>query len=189
MSFPRAALHLGGLWALAFAQPLFDLLGRNAQFFVARGSTTGDILLLAFGYALLPPLVGAALVWALGKIRPALGWAAMLALVALIVAGLLLPPSGDLVGGTFVAIPLALALGAGAAFLYARAAGVRSFVTVLSPAPLIVLLLFLVVSPVRGLLFPSEAGGSVAGPSRSSVPIVHVVLDELPQSTLANARG
>ncbi len=189
MSFPRAALHLGGLWALAFAQPLFDLLGRNAQFFVARGSTTGDILLLAFGYALVPPLVGAALVWGLGKIRPALGWAAMLALVALIVAGLLLPPLGDLAGGTFAAIPLALALGAGAAFLYARAAGVRSFVTVLSPAPLIVLLLFLVVSPVRGLLFPSEAGGSVAGPTRSSVPIVHVVLDELPQSTLANARG
>ena len=40
VGFRRAALHLGGLWALAFAQPLFDLLGRNAQFFVARGSTT-----------------------------------------------------------------------------------------------------------------------------------------------------
>ena len=65
----------------------------------------------------------------------------------------------------------------------------RSFVTVLSPAPLIVLLLFLVVSPVRGLLFPSAAGGAVAGPSRSAVPIVHVVLDELPQATLADADG
>ena len=58
IGFPRAALHLGGLWALAFAQPLLDLLGRNAEFFVARGSTTGDILLLAFGYVLLPPLIG-----------------------------------------------------------------------------------------------------------------------------------
>jgi hypothetical protein len=189
VSFLRAALHLGGLWALAFAQPLFDLLGRNAQFFVARGSTAGDILLLAFGYALVPPLVGAALVWGLGKIRPALGWAAMLVLVALVVAALLLPPAGDLAGGTFAAIPLALAIGAGAAFLYARAAGVRSFVTVLSPAPLIVLLLFLVVSPVRGLLFPSDAGGAVAGAARSATPIVHIVLDELPTSTLANAAG
>ena len=61
IGFRRAALHLGGLWALAFAQPLFDLLGRNAQFFVARGSTAGDILLLAFAYALAPPLVGAGL--------------------------------------------------------------------------------------------------------------------------------
>jgi Sulfatase len=189
VSFARAALHLGGLWALAFAQPLFDLLGRNAEFFVARGSTTGDILLLAFGYALVPPLAGAALVWGLGRIRPALGWGAMLVLVALIAAGLVLPPAGDALGGSPLALLVALALGAGAAALYARAAPVRTFATVLSPAPLIVLLLFLVVSPVRGLLFPSDAGGAVAGPARSATPIVHVVLDELPQSTLANARG
>jgi len=112
VSFARAALHLGGLWALAFAQPLFDLLGRNAQFFIARGSTAGDILLLAFGYALVPPLAGAAVVWGLGRVRPALGRAAMLVLVALIVAALLLPPAGDLAGGSWIAIPLALALGA-----------------------------------------------------------------------------
>jgi len=73
IGFRRAALHLGGLWALAFAQPLFELLGRNAQFFIARGSTAGDILLLAFGYALVPPLAGAAVVWGLGRVRPALG--------------------------------------------------------------------------------------------------------------------
>jgi Sulfatase len=189
VSFARAALHLGGLWALAFAQPLFDLLGRNAQFFVARGSTAGDILLLAFGYALVPPLAGALLVWALGRIRPELGWWAMLVLVALIVAGLLLPPAGDVLAGSAVAVPVALALGAGVAALYARFAGVRSFATVLSVAPLVVLLLFLLVSPVRGLLFPAEAGGAVAGPARSTTPIVHVVLDELPQSTLATAGG
>ena len=113
----------------------------------------------------------------------------MLVLVALIVAGFALPPAGDAVGGSALAIPLALLVGAGAAALYARVSGVRSFVTVLSAAPLVVLLLFLVVSPVRGLLFPSEAGGAVAGPSRSAVPIVLVVLDELPQSTLADAEG
>jgi hypothetical protein len=184
IGFGRAALHLGGLWALAFAQPLFDLLGRNAEFFVARGSTTGDILLLAFGYALVPPLLGAAIVWGVGRIRRAAGWWAMLALVALIVAGLLLPPVGDALGGSGFAIPVALALGAGAAALYARVAGVRSFVTVLSPAPLIVLVLFLVVSPVRGLLFPSDAGGATTGPARSATPIVHVVFDELPVTTL-----
>ena len=189
IGFPRAALHLGGLWALAFAQPLFDLLGRNAEFFVARGSTTGDILVLAFGYVLLPPVIGAGVVWGAGRIRPELGWGVMLALVALIVAGFVLPPAGDVLGGSALAVPLALLVGAGAAALYARASGVRSFVTVLSPAPLIVLLLFLVVSPVRGLLFPSADGGAVAGPSRSAVPIVLVVLDELPQSTLAGADG
>jgi hypothetical protein len=189
IGFRRAALHLGGLWALAFAQPLLDLLGRNAEFFVARGSTTGDILLLAFGYVLVPPLVCAGVVWGLGRIRPEIGWGAMLALVGLIVAGLALPPAGDALGGSVIAIPVALLVGAGGAVLYARAAGVRSFVTVLSPAPVIVLILFLLVSPVRELLFPSEAGGAVVGPSSSQTPIVHVVLDELPQSTLADADG
>jgi len=194
VGFGRAALHLGGLWALAFAQPLFDLLGRNAQFFVARGSATADILALAFGYALLPPLIGAAIVWGLASIRPALGRGALLALVALLVAALLLPPVGDVLAGSWIAIPVALALGAGAAVLYARATAVRTFATVLAPAPLVVLILFLVVSPVRGLLFPGESKAAATGPAapaatRSSTPIVQIVLDELPQTTLADSRG
>jgi hypothetical protein len=189
VTFPRAALHLGGLWALAFAQPLFQLLGRNAEFFVARGSTSGDILLLAFGYTLLPPLVLAAIAWALGKLRPELGWAALLVFVALLVGAFVLPPVGELLGGSAVAIPVALVLGAGAAYLYARVTGVRSFATLVAVAPAVVLVLFLVVSPVRGLLFPSDAGGAVAGPARSSTPIVHVVLDELPLSTLLRTDG
>ena len=41
------ALHLLGLSTLAIAQPLFDLLGRNPEFFAARGSQPADILLLA----------------------------------------------------------------------------------------------------------------------------------------------
>jgi hypothetical protein len=189
IGFRRAALHLGGLWALAFAQPLFDMLGHNAQFFVARGSTRGDILVLALGYTLVPPLAGAVLVWAAGRLHPAAGRALMLALVALLVAGLVLPPLGDALAGSALAVPAALAVGAAGAALYARVAAVRSFVTVLSGAPLIVLFLFLVVSPVGGLVLPGDASGSVAGPARSSTPIVHIVLDELPTSTLTDARG
>ncbi|HET8756131.1 MAG TPA: sulfatase-like hydrolase/transferase [Solirubrobacteraceae bacterium] len=189
MTFPRAALHLGGLWALAFAQPLFQLLGRNAEFFVARGSTAGDILLLAFGYTLVPPLVLAAIAWGLGKLRPELGWGALLVFVALLVAAFVLPPVGEALGGSALAIPVAVLLGAAAASLYARVSGVRAFATVIAVAPAVVLVLFLLVSPVRGLLFPSDAGGAVAGPARSSTPIVHVVLDELPLSTLVGTDG
>src|SRR3954447_26718454 len=50
-------LHLLALWAFALVQPLFDLLGRNADFFVARGSTGGDIVAFALGTTLLPPLI------------------------------------------------------------------------------------------------------------------------------------
>src|SRR3954452_18639098 len=189
IGFRRAALHLGGLWALAFAQPLFHLLGENAQFFVARGSTRGDILVLAFGYTLLPPLAGAALVWGVGRIRPVAGWCAQLVLVALLVAALLLPPLGDALGGSAAAIGVALLAGAAGAALYAASDGVRTFAGVLGAAPVVVIALFLLVSPVRELLLPGDGAGELVGPPRSSTPIVHVVLDELPEDTVDTGDG
>src|ERR687887_2283149 len=41
----------------ALAQPLFDLLGKNAEFFAARGSTPGDIVLFALVVTFVPALV------------------------------------------------------------------------------------------------------------------------------------
>jgi hypothetical protein len=193
VGFRRAALHLGALWALAFVQPMFGLLGdrAGAEFFIARGNTTFDILVFAFGYAFLPPLLGAAVVWGVGRFRPALSWGVHLTLVALLVAALVLPPLGDALGGSALAIVAALAVGAGGAFLYARAAGVRTFLTVLAVAPLVFLVLFLVFSPIADVLTTGEASASsrVDGPSRSSTPVVHIVLDELPVSTLVGADG
>src|SRR3982751_90694 len=41
----------------ALAQPLFDLLGKNAEFFAARGSTPGDIVLFALVVTFVPAIV------------------------------------------------------------------------------------------------------------------------------------
>src|ERR671930_492325 len=41
----------------ALAQPLFDLLGKNAEFFAARGSTPGDIVLFALVVTFVPAVV------------------------------------------------------------------------------------------------------------------------------------
>src|SRR5438046_6213683 len=41
----------------AFAQPLFDILGKNAEFFAAHGSTPGDILLIGLVVVFVPALV------------------------------------------------------------------------------------------------------------------------------------
>jgi Sulfatase len=182
------ALHLGALWAFAFAQPLFNLLGGQAQFFVARGSTTTDIVLFALVVTLVPPALLALAVWLAGKVRPALGEALQVILVGLLAAAILLPPIGDLLGGSMVSVPVALLVGAGLAALYARAAPVRSFVTVISPAPLLFLLLFLVVSPVSELVLPEGGAEAVAGESRSRTPVVMVVFDELPATSLMNPR-
>ena len=182
-----ALLHLGALWALAFVQPMFGLLGDSAEFFVARGNTTFDIVVFAFGYVLVPPLLGAAAVWAAELIG--LGRALLLVLVALLVAALVLPPLGDALAGSAGSIAMALAVGAGFAVLYARVEWVRTFLTFLSPAPLVFLLFFLVVSPVSDLLRTGEASASVDGPASSDTPIVQIVLDELPVSTLTGAGG
>src|SRR3954464_6869585 len=104
VGFLRPTLHLGGLWALAFAQPLLGLLGDQAEFFVARGSTPSDIVLLALGYGLVPPLVAGAAVWAVGRVNATAGRALYLALVTLLVAALLLPPVGDLLDGSAAAV-------------------------------------------------------------------------------------
>ncbi len=49
--------HLAVLWALAFAQPLFDVLADSPEFFVARGNTRADILIFASVLVLVPPTI------------------------------------------------------------------------------------------------------------------------------------
>ncbi len=182
------ALHLAALWAFAFVQPLFDVLGREAQFFVARGNSATDVVLFAVAFTVVPPALLAGLVWAAGRFRPALGEALQVVLVGLLVAAILLPPIGELLGGSAFALVPALLVGGGASVLYARAAPARTFLTVLSPAPLLFLILFLVVSPVSDLVLPSGGSEAIAGARTSRIPVVMVVFDELPATSLMDAR-
>ena len=104
------------------------------------------------------------------------------ALVALIAAQAL-KKSIDVSDGLLIG--LAVAVGVALAVLYARAEPLRSFLNILSPAPLVFLLLFLVGSPVSKLAFPDEAGARTIG-GVTQAPIVVVLLDELPSNTLVD---
>jgi hypothetical protein len=65
---------------------------------------------------------------------------------------------------------------------------VRSFMNVLSAAPVVFLALFLLLPPVSGLAFPSQPGArSIGGVVRA--PIVVVLFDELPLTSLLDDRG
>src|SRR5829696_3347018 len=103
----------------------------------------------------------------------------MALLVALIAIQALkdIAPSAGSAALITVASMLALAAAAG----YARARGLRSFVTVLSPAPAGFLAIFLFFSPVSDLTFAS--GSAETADVSSSVPVVMVVFDEV--STIA----
>src|SRR5215210_2608060 len=104
------------------------------------------------------------------------------ALVALIAAQAL---KKSIDASDTVLIVLAVAVGAGVAALWARAEPVRSFLNILSPVPLVFLLLFLLSGQISELAFPDEAKArSIGGVARA--PIVMVLLDELPTNTLVD---
>jgi hypothetical protein len=182
-----AYLNLAVLWTFAVAQPLFDLLKDNPEFFAARGSSGFDIVSFSVLLVVLPPALLLAIELLLGLIRPEVRRGAHVvfvgALVALIAAQAL---KKSIDASDVVLIALSVLVGALVATLWARAEPVRSFLNVLSPAPLVFLLLFLLSSQISELAFPSEAKArSIGGVARA--PIVVVLLDELPSTTLVDA--
>lgn len=184
-----AWLHLAVLWSLAFCQPLFEVLADSPDFFVARGNTRGDILLLAFGLTLIPPtlLVGIELLF----LRSArLRWLVHTALIGLLCSALALQVVEGLVGGsTAVLFAIALLLGALAAFAYARKPAVRSVLTVLGPAPALFLVLFLLFSPVSKLVLPENSEEPVAATIGGDTPVVVVTFDEFAGYALMGDRA
>jgi hypothetical protein len=181
-----AYLNLAVLWTFAVAQPLFDLLKDNPEFFAARGSSGFDIVSFSILLVTLPPLLLLGIELLLGLIRPELRRGAHVAflgaLVVLIAAQALKKAFG---ASDTVLIVLSVLVGAAVAVLWARAEPVRSFLNVLSPVPLVFLLLFLFSGQISELAFPKEAEArSIGGVARA--PIVVVLLDELPSNTLVD---
>jgi hypothetical protein len=184
-----AYLNLAVLWTFAVAQPLFDLLKDNPEFFAARGSSGFDIVSFSVLLVVLPPAVLLAIELLVGLAgRPARRGAhvALLGALVALIAAQALKKSID--ASDTVLIVLSLAIGAALAALWLRVEPVRSFLNVLSPAPLVFLALFLFSSQISELAFPDEAGArTIGGVSRA--PIVMVMLDELPVNTLVDDRG
>jgi len=186
-SWPVATLHVAALWSFAFVQPLFDLLSHNADFFIARGNTAGDILRFAFVLVLVPPAILVAAEALAGLVSRRARRALHLTLVAIFAGAFALELlKRALPASSTVLLPGAAFAGAGFAPLYARAPGVRSFVTVLAPAPLIFLVLFLVLSPIAELLRP-EPGVQAATGAPGRTPVILLIFDELPTISLIGA--
>ncbi|HEX6653795.1 MAG TPA: sulfatase-like hydrolase/transferase [Thermoleophilaceae bacterium] len=181
-----AYLNLAVLWTFAVAQPLFDLLKDNPEFFAARGSSGFDIISFSVLLVVLPPAILLAIELLIGLIGPEarqVAHAVLLGGLVVLIAAQALKKSID--ASDTVLIVLSVAIGAAAGVLWARAEPVRSFLNILSPVPLVFLLLFLFSGQISELAFPSEAKAlSVGGVSRA--PIVVVLLDELPSNTLVD---
>lgn len=175
----------------AVTQPLLDLLGRNAPFFIAHDLGAGQIITMALLLAVVIP-VGVAGVLLLIRLRsPRLArvghlglLAALLATLVLSVTGRLLPlPDAALIG-------MAILLGVLGTLAYVRLRPLRLFMRVSLFAPVAFLLFFLVASPASALV---GGGGSTSATGAVTVgspaPVVLVMLDEFPLASIMDEQG
>ena len=184
-------LHLVTLWSFAVAQPLYDVLRRNREFFVAHRTETVDAVLLVLTVSVAAPLVLAAAAALAGSISRRAGRAVFLLFTGALAAAVALQalyriaplPSES-------QLALAAASGVAAAWAYAVARPARLFLTVLSPAVLVfpaVLLLHPDMAPFVRL--EPTASRPAAQPAADAPPIVMVVFDQLPLSSLMTESG
>ena len=168
----------------ALAQPLLDILGKNAEFFAVRGSPPLDIVTFALAVTFVPALLmlAAELVVGLASRRAAeILHLVFLGFLAAVVAVQAFKRAG--VDGTLILVAFSVLAGVGAAVLFSRVAAARSFLTILAAAPLVFLGLFLFNTPVKNLVFPSDVDVSLAA-VQSETPVVFVLFDEFPVISL-----
>jgi len=187
LSFPSLLIggaHLAVLTAFALAQPLFDLFSKNAEFFAVRRSSPLEIVAFALAVTFLPPLAMLAAETFVGLVSSVLRRALHLVFVAGLtglVAIQLVKRAGDL--SSALVIGLAAAVGIAVAMLYLRVPPARSFLTILSPSPVVFLALFLLASPIEKLVLPEDVNAAVTDVS-ARTPVVMIVFDEFPEISL-----
>ena len=181
-SLARTALVRGAQLAVlsgfALAEPLLDILGKNPEFFSVRRSTSSQIVLFALAVTLLPPLALLAaelLVRVIDRTASDILHLVFVAGLVAVIALHVLANDSSLSG--VGALVVAAVLGVLGALLYRQAPPVGSFLTVLTPAPLIFLALFLFGSDASKLVFVSNPHVK-SQRVRSTTPVVLVVFDE-----------
>jgi hypothetical protein len=181
-------LHLFVLVSFAIAQPIYDLLGKNPEFFVAHSAKPlliiSMILILSFGLAFVLVL-GETLVSIAGE-------RARRCVHLLLVFGLTVLIALPLVKKMVTADTLVVGFAVLAAFLfmavYARLRAVRMFMTVLIPVTLIFPLWFVWATPVGSLIFPRSERGNEEIQIKNPVPIVIVLFDEFSTTALLDSK-
>jgi hypothetical protein len=182
-------LHLFGLCGFALAQPLFDVLGRHAAFFVAHQASPAEILLLVSVILVAPPALVSGLEALVRAVSAGAARALHLAFVGALVASIALPMAERLLGlGDVLALGCAGALGLASTLGYARVPALRSFASFLGAAPLVFATLFLATPPMSRMVGGSNS--ALLPPDvRAEAPVVIVVLDELGLHSLLDRHG
>jgi hypothetical protein len=178
-------LHIFALNGFAVVQPILDLLGDNADFFVARGSQATDlyalVAVLVFGLTLL--LAGPYKL--LSKISIRGLQLTHHVLLAALVGIIFLPVLKKYDLGDGVIISATAGLGILFAWAYYRLQGLRMFVSALSPVSFIFAGVFLLGASAKELSQPTDASPQTGpGLIASDTPVVMVIFDEFALTAL-----
>ena len=175
--------------ALAVSYPVLDLLSRNLAFFTAHKTIPLDVLGLVLLLTIVLPLVVALPVVMLMRLVPRVGIVFYAIVLGLLAAAASLPFVERLIDTPWLVGVLALGLGG---LVVAACLRFRTLQTLLrwgAAVPVIVLAFFVFASPASGLIVaPDTVLQEISGVG-NPVPVVIVVLDELPVQSLMNAEG
>jgi hypothetical protein len=187
-----ADLSLFVAFALALGQPLLDLLGRNPEFFVARDSGPVEILIVGLTLTLGIPIAMVALrrvaAWIavpLGRIIHVVMLGGLLAVLAL---HLLKETPGFSQLPAALLLVLASGLGGVGVWAYFSIRDVRKVVRFAAILPVAVLVFFCFFSESSALLNEAAFAASPTQVKRDA-PVVMVIFDELPLTSLLDAEG
>lgn len=199
------ALEILALTSFACAQPLFDVLGHQATFFVAHRVSGLALLGFAAVVLLMPPIVLLGVVAAATRVAPSAGRAVHQLVIGTLLAMTVIPPlARALHWQTPAWCAGALLLTGLTAWGYRRSRIARETFAWAAAAPVGFLAVFLVGSPARPLLFTAgnraqastpfgaaaiSGNDAVAPAATSDAPIVLLVLDELPLAALQRTDG
>ncbi|MGE5192915.1 MAG: sulfatase-like hydrolase/transferase [Deltaproteobacteria bacterium] len=179
-------LDLVVLTTFAVTQPVFDRLGERPAFLSDSGVGLPGVLLLTATLALVVPGAVAGLVCAIGRLAPR--WhVSVYAIAVFVLAVVMALPAVKRISflPPWLAISMALGLGAGATWSYFAFRRFRSLFTAAAPAVAVFPAVFLFHSPVSALLSPPL---KIQADRWNAVPVVLVVFDEFRSTTLLNER-
>ncbi len=179
------ALHIFTLTGFALAQPVFDLLGKNADFFVFRRSASVDIVILSIILSLLIPFLFTGLKYILGRINTTWENNYHRFLIFFLFNLLFLPIlKRTHIHSAYIILIISFVASSIATLSYFRFDLVRQFFTILSPATILFPFIFILSSPIFSITSSLEASRAASVGIDSRPPIILIVFDEFPTISL-----
>ncbi|MFH0822065.1 MAG: sulfatase-like hydrolase/transferase [Pseudomonadota bacterium] len=183
-------LHIFALSAFALTQPLLDVISRHAEFLLAHDVGPVELLTLVAVLAFLVPLGAIFLECIVGLFSNVLSMFVHRWTVGSLVALICLPVAEKIITKDSLVVIASAAVGLFFVALYSVCRQARVFLTWMSPVVLLFPTAFLVSSSMSGLLLSGDTRSHASKIAvKSAIPIVFVIFDELPVTSLISGNG